>query len=251
LLMLNQLQHLETHGLLAMGLLGVAATSLFGFVRWEHRVAQPIVDLGLFRTGGFAALNLASILIYLTSFSVILFGPYYLVRVASLSVPMAGAVLAASFVGSIVASPLAGLIIERASAGRVAALGAFLGGAGLVLIGSWNPEASSQLASSQLIAMVGALVLQGFGVGLFQVAYMDIVMRTLPRRRRGVAGSIAMLSRSLGVVTGATVLTLVFHALEDLWPKDAFLSAFSATFWLAGIISGLAGLLVLLARNVR
>jgi MFS family permease len=251
LLMLNQLQHLETHGLLAMGLLGVAATSLFGFVRWEHRVAQPIVDLGLFRTGDFAALNLASILIYLTSFSVILFGPYYLVRVASLSVPVAGAVLAASFVGSIVASPLAGLIIERASAGRVAALGAFLGGAGLVLIGSWNPEASSQLASSQLIALVGALVLQGFGVGLFQVAYMDIVMRTLPRRRRGVAGSIAMLSRSLGIVTGATVLTLVFHALEDLWPKDAFLSAFSATFWLAGMISGLAGLLVLLARNVR
>jgi MFS family permease len=99
--------------------------------------------------------------------------------------------------------------------------------------------------------MVGALVLQGFGVGLFQVAYMDIVMRTLPRRRRGVAGSIAMLSRSLGVVTGATVLTLVFHALEGLWPKDAFLSAFSTTFWLAGMISGLAGLLVLLARKVR
>jgi MFS family permease len=159
---------------------------------------------------------------------------------------MAGTVLAASFVGSIVASPLAGLVIERVSAGRVAALGAFLGGAGLVLIGSWTPD-----ASCQLIAIAGALVLQGFGVGLFQVAYMEIVMRTLPRQHRGVAGSIAMLSRSLGVVTGATVLTLVFHALEDLWLKDAFLSAFSATFWLAGMISGLAGLLVVLARNVR
>ncbi len=246
LLMLNQLQHLDRHGLLAIGLLGAAAASLVGFVRWEHRVAQPIVNLDLLRTGGFAALNLASILVYLTSFSVLLFGPYYLIRVAGLSVPMAGAVLAASFVGSIVASPLAGLVIERVSAGRVAALGAFLGGAGLVLIGSWNPD-----ASCRLIAIVGALVLQGFGVGLFQVAYMDIVMRTLPRGHRGVAGSIAMLSRSLGVVTGATVLTLVFHALEGLWLKDAFLSAFSATFWLAGIISGLAGLLVVLARNVR
>src|SRR5712671_1684958 len=233
LLMLNQLQHLDRHGLLAIGLLGAAAASLVGFVRWEHRVAQPIV-------------NLDSILVYLTSFSVLLFGPYYLVRVAGLSVPMAGAVLAASFVGSIVASPLAGLVIERVPAGRVAALGAFLGGAGLVLIGSWPPD-----ASCRLIAIVGALVLQGFGVGLFQVAYMDIVMRTLPRGHRGVAGSIAMLSRSLGVVTGATVLTLVFHALEGLWLKDAFLSAFSATFWLAGIISGLAGLLVVLARNVR
>jgi MFS family permease len=246
LLMLNQLQHLDRHELLAIALLGTAAASLFGFVRWERRVAQPIVELDLFQAGGFAALNLASILIYLTSFSVLLFGPYYLVRVAGLSVPMAGTVLATSFAGSIAASPLAGSIIGRVSAGRVAALGAFLGGAGLVLIGSWNPD-----APNQLIAVVGALVLQGFGVGLFQVAYMDIVMRTLPRRHRGVAGSIAMLSRSLGVVTGATVLTLVFHAIEDFWPADAFLSAFSTTFWLAGIISGLAGLLVVLARSPR
>jgi predicted MFS family arabinose efflux permease len=161
--MFNQLQHLDRHGLLAIGLLGVAAASLVGFVRWEHRVAQPIVNLDLLRTGGFAALNLASILVYLTSFSVLLFGPYYLVRVAGLSVPMAGAVLAASFVGSIVASPLAGLVIERVSAGRVAALGAFLGGAGLVLIGSWTPD-----ACFRLIAIVGALMLQGFRVGLFR-----------------------------------------------------------------------------------
>jgi MFS family permease len=228
LLMLNQLQHLERHGLLAIGLLVTAGVSISGFIRWERRVAQPIVDLDLFRTGGFAALNLASILIYLTSFSVLLFGPYYLVRVAGLSVPLAGTVLAASFVGSIIASPLAGLIMERTSAGRVATLGAFLGGAGLVLIGSWNP------ASFQLIAILGALLLQGFGVGLFQVAYMDIVMRALPRRDRGVAGSIAMLSRSLGVVTGATVLTPAFNALEDLALKDALLSTVSGTFWRAG-----------------
>src|ERR1700736_226465 len=127
----DRVHPLDRHGWLEIGLLAAAAASLVGFVRWEHRVAQPIVNLDLLRTGGFAALNLASILVYLTSFSVLLFGPYYLIRVAGLSVPMAGTVLAASFVGSIVASPLAGLIIERVSAGRVAALGAFLGGAGL------------------------------------------------------------------------------------------------------------------------
>jgi EmrB/QacA subfamily drug resistance transporter len=247
LLMLNLLQNLEQHGLLAVGLLAAAAASIFGFILWEHRVAQPIVRLDLFRVDGFAAINCASILIYLTSFSVLLFGPYYLVQVSGLSAPMAGAVLAASFVGSIVASPLAGLIIERVSAGRVAAVGALLGGAGLVLIGNNDPD-----APRQLVTIMGALVLHGFGVGLFQVAYMDIVMRTLPQRHRGVAGSIAMLSRSLGVVAGATLLTLVFHAIEDLWPtRNAFLSAFHATFWLAGMLSALAGLLVMLTRRGR
>jgi EmrB/QacA subfamily drug resistance transporter len=240
LLMLNQVQHPDRHALVGIGLLGIAAASLFGFLRWEQRVAQPIVNLDFFRTAGFTALNLASVFIYLTSFSVLLFGPYYLVRFAGLSVPIAGAVLAVSFVGSIVASPLAGSLIERVSASHVAMLGGVLGGVGLALIGSWDPSASWPMA-----AILGALVLQGFGVGLFQVAYTDIVMQTLPRRHRGVAGAIAMLSRSLGVVVGATLLTLVFHAIESVVSRGAFLPGFRVTFWLAGTVSGLAGLLAL------
>jgi EmrB/QacA subfamily drug resistance transporter len=246
LLMLNQLQRLEQHELLAIGLLGAAAACLFGFIRWERGIAAPIVNLDFFRAGGFAAVNLASVLLYLTSFSVLLFGPYYLVNVAGMAAPMAGAMLAASFAGSIIASPLAGWIIERVPPGRVAPFGALLNGAGLALIGSWEPSHPAQTAT-----IAGALVLQGFGVGLFQVAYMDIVMRTLPQRHRGVAGSIAMLSRSLGVVMGATLLTLLFHAIADFWDENAFLPGFRSTFQLAGGVSALAGLLVWLPTSLR
>jgi EmrB/QacA subfamily drug resistance transporter len=252
LLTLNQLQLFEQHELLATALLGVAVGCLVGFVGWERRVAQPIVNLEFFQTRGFLAVNFASVLIYLTSFSVLLFGPYYLVRFAGLSVPLAGGVLAASFAGGIVASPLAGSLIERIPGRRVAAAGALLAAAGLVLMGSSDPG-----AAWQTVGLTGILILQGFGVGLFQVAYMDMVMRTLPRHHRGVAGSIAMLSRSLGVVTGATLLTLVFHAVEAFWlraghtPPTSFLSGYRAIFWLAGLVSGSAGLLVLWATERR
>jgi hypothetical protein len=73
------------------------------------------------------------------------------------------------------------------------------------------------------------------------------VMGTLPPQHRGVAGSLAMLTRTLGVVTGATLLTLVFHDLEGLFPEnggaaaDSFLSAFRAVFRLAGIASAVTG----------
>jgi MFS family permease len=246
LLTLNRLQHLQGQEFLAALLLAAATASLVGFFHWENRVAQPIVNLELFRTGGFAALNIASVLIYLTSFSVLLLGPYYLVRLTGLSAIIAGGVLGASFVGSLAASPVAGWAAERVPAHRVAVLGASLCAAGLVLIGSWRPG-----AAGQTITILGTLVLQGFGVGLFQVAYMDIVMRTLPRHHRGVAGSIAMLSRSVGVVTGATLLTLVFHTIEATrladgdMPAASFLTGFRATFWLAGVVAGFAGLLVL------
>jgi MFS family permease len=242
LLMINQLQYLETRGILAAGLVVIAGAGLFGFVRWEQRVPQPIVKPEFFRSGSFAAVNLASVAIYLTSFSVLLFGPYYLVRYTALPVPIAGGVLALPFLGNMIASPLAGFVLERVSADRVGALGAVLGGTGLALIGSSRPG-----TAGQAIVILAALLLQGFGVGLFQVAYMDIVMRTLPREHRGVAGSIAMLSRSLGTVTGATLLTLLFHTVEAFsGAGENFLRGFTATFLIAGAVSAGAGLLVLL-----
>ena len=252
LLTLNQLQHPGRQLFALIAFSGVAAASLFGFVRWERRVAQPIVNLDFFRTGGFAAINGASVSVYLTSFAVMLLAPYYLVRFTDLPLPLAGAVLAASSIGSIAASPLAGRLIERIPAAPVAALGAVLSGAGLFLIGGRGIGTASA-------SVVVPLALQGFGVGLFQVAYMDLVMGTLPPQHRGVAGSLAMLTRTLGIVIGATLLTLVFHSLQTSslayqgGAADGFLSAYRATFRLAGIVSAVTGFAVVYfaRRRVR
>ena len=252
LLTLNQLQHPGRQLLALIAFSGVAAASLFGFVRWERRVAQPIVNLDFFRTGGFAAINGASVSVYLTSFAVMLLAPYYLVRFTDLPLPLAGAVLATSSIGSIAASPLAGRLIERIPAAPVAALGAVLSGAGLFLIGGRGIGTASA-------SIVVPLALQGFGVGLFQVAYMDLVMGTLPPQHRGVAGSLAMLTRTLGIVIGATLLTLVFHSLQTSslayqgGAADGFLSAYRATFRLAGIVSAVTGFAVVYfaRRRVR
>jgi len=250
LLTLNRLQALERYAFPAMAFSAIALASLFGFVRWERRVAQPILNLDFFRIAGFAAVNCASVLIYLTSFSVLLFAPYFLVHFTDLALPLAGAVLALSFVGSMVASPLAGRIIERVPPRRVAALGAVLSGAGLFLIGGWEVAAPAA-------ALCIPLVVQGFGAGLFQVAYTDLVMTTLPPQHRGVAGSLAMLTRTLGVVTGATLLTLVFRELEASSLADGataaqgFLSAFRTTFRLTGVIAAVTGIAVVYRSRPR
>ncbi len=226
----------------------ISTALLFGFILRERRAAYPMINLDLFRITGFAAVNGASFLVYLTSFSVLLLVPYYLVRFTGLPLPLAGAVLAASFGGSIAASPVAGSLIGRLPAGCIAAFGAALSGIGLYLVGSWD-------AGSSWVVMVAPLVLQGFGVGLFQVAYIDLVMATLPPRHRGVAGSLAMLTRTLGVVTGAALLTLIFHAQEaaalagGTAPADGFMSAFRGTFRVAGVGAALAA--VMAASLVR
>ncbi|HEV2301343.1 MAG TPA: MFS transporter [Stellaceae bacterium] len=245
LLLLNQHDAMHRAGFAFLAVLGAVA-----FIRRERRVAAPIVNLEFFRHLGFAITNLANVVVNLAGFSVLLFGAYYLVRFTRLPLPEAGAVLAAAFVGMTAASPVAGRLVEPVGAGRLAALGAAFSAAGLLIVGFWNPA-----QSHRMIAIVPPLILQGFGLGLFQVAYMEIVMRTLPVGQRGVAGSLTMLTRTLGIVGGASTLTLVFHSFEAAaaargsGADASFLAAFHGTFRLAAAASAVVAVIAALQKD--
>ncbi len=252
LLFINQASRFGPQRWGALPLLIFAAASSFAFVRRETRFPAPIVNLKFFRNPAFATINSASVLVYLTSFSILLFVPYYLVGVLGLPLPWAGVILAASFAGTITASPAAGRLLEYVPANRIAFAGAVLGGMGLIAIG-WN--GGSALGPMPLL--LAALILQGFGVGLFQVAYMDVVLGTIPLHHRGVAGSVATLTRTLGTVSGATLLTVLFHAVETSAlgggqaVAAAFATAFRPTFQIAGVVSILSGLAALAVAERR
>ena len=240
---INALARLRDGDYLALALLPAASASLIAFVWWEGRAAQPIVRVELFRRASFAIVNLASASMYMVTFSVLLFAPYFLVRFTALPLPLAGAVLATGFVAMAAASPVAGALVGRLGAERVAPLGAISTGIGLVLVGGWQPDTPP-------LVMMLALGLHGLGLGFFQVAYMEIVIAASPLAHRGVAGSLSMLTRTIGTVTGAALLTLGFQAIASaaraggIDEAQAFLAAFHAMFRLAGIVAASTGLLV-------
>src|SRR5712691_8178572 len=243
LLAINALPRLRDGDYLVLVLVPAAAITLVAFVWWEGRTSQPVVRVELFRRASFAIVNLASCLMYLVTFSVLLFAPYFLVRYTALPLPLAGAVLATGFVAMAATSPLAGCLIARVGAERVAPLGALLTGAGLFLISTWQPDTAPVL-------MVLTLAVHGLGLGFFQVAYMEMVIAASPRAHRGVAGSLSMVTRTIGVVTAAALLTLGFQAIESAArgggaaEAQAFLTAFHGMFRLAGIVAASTGVLV-------
>jgi len=241
LLAFNTLPRLKDGDYLALLLLPVAAASLIAFVCWEARAAQPIVRIELFRNAPFALINLGWSLINLVAFSVMLIGPYFLVP--NLGLLKASLVLASGFITMAVASPAAGTVVARLGPRWMAPCGALLTGVGLFSVGSWQPDTSIDL-------MLLSLGLHGVGMGFFQVAYMELVMAALPLAQRGVAGSLSMLTRTIGTVTGAAVLMLGFQAIADAaraggaGEEQAFLDAFHAMFRIAGITAALIGVLV-------
>lgn len=238
ILAVNQARHAAGEGALLPIVLAVSAVACtIGFVLQERSAPEPILRPGLFRNLRFSVINLTNTLVNLVGFAVMFLVPYYLDRISSLPVVLAGAILASSPAGLVVAGPLGGRLLAYFAAPRIALAGALLVGTGLLAIGQWG-------SATPVAVMVPSLASVGFGLGLFQVAYMDIVTGTLPLRDRGVAGSLAMVTRTVGVVSGATCLTLLFAGYTPTGTgvdAAAFLTPFSNTFTTVG-----AGLLVFL-----
>jgi MFS family permease len=206
--------------------LAVAGFTLF--YRQERRVAKPIIDFSTFRNADFTVINVSNALVNLSAFSIMLLAPFYLSRIPGLSLPAAGFILAASPVGTIVAAPMAGRLARGQKPRLIALMGTALSGIGLFGI-------SLSDSTADIAILVLSMVIQGIGIGLFQVAYFDIVTATIPARNRGVAGALAMATRSIGTVTGATVLMLIFQGLQSSG-ANGFMAAFQVTFRIAAAI---------------
>ena len=235
LLALNQLQYIRERPLVFAAAALACVLATVGFVVQERRTQRPIIDLRFFRDFDFSLLNAGHAALSLAGFSVLLLVPFYLSRFGGLT--------------ALRDRPAARLLAcrhrRRGTARRTAdgavspRLLALLGAAGMaigqVLIGTAD-------ATPNIPVLAAAMVLQGFGVGLFQVAYFDIVTASIPRADRGVAGSLVMMTRTLGTVTGATVLMLLFQTWRDsrvgggAQEVPAFLAGFGFTFRLAAAL---------------
>lgn len=245
--LLLTLNRLRPPGLETLAFAILATLGFVLFYRQEHRAAKPIIDFSHFHNADFTVINISNVLINLSAFSIMLLAPFYLSRVSGLSLPFAGLILAASPAGTILAAPLAGWLATgkeaRAMAPRMIALaGTILSGAGLFGI-----SLSDRVANIPVLVL--SMVVQGIGLGLFQVAYLDIVTAAIPARNRGVAGALGMATRTIGTVTGATILMLIFQLLRPAGQED-FIGAFRTTFQIAAAIP--AALIVLeLTRHRR
>lgn len=235
LLALNRLPLLAVGNLTALALAAIAVLCFAGFLLQERRAAAPILHLEFFRDPGFAGLSAASVMVNLAGFAPLLLGPYYLLREARLPIAVAGTVLAVFPIGTMASSWLCGRLLGRISAARLALSGAGILGLGLALAARWGGHTA-------VTTVLATLFLQGFGLGFFQVAYLDLAAATLPREQRGVAGSLAMLGRTLGIVAGATLLMLAFHAVDTAarhagrTTADAFLAGFHGAFLGAALL---------------
>jgi EmrB/QacA subfamily drug resistance transporter len=191
------------------------------FIRHEAHCPEPVIDLSLFRQMAFTIANVAHVLANAASFTIFLLVPYYLLSYHHASAAVGGMLLAMAPLGTVFASPVSGWLLSRFAARHLSLCGLLLIAVGVWGISLWQ-------ASSPVLLIVSALLVQGGGMGLFQVANMDFVMGVVPRSHQGVAGSLTVLTRTIGVVGCATVGSLLLATLQTRYAIHLQASGMSA-----------------------
>ncbi len=138
-------------------------------------------------------------------FSIWLLAPFYLVAARGLDTSAAGVLFMLTPLGTALAAAPAGRLADRIGTRVLIAAGLALEALGLGLL-------SRADATTPIALLAAALFAAGFGLGLFQVPNMAVVMAAFPPAQQGAAGGLAFLARTLGTVAGVAVLAQLFGA---------------------------------------
>jgi len=207
-----------------------AATVAIAIAYRQHsrRSVEPIIDLALFRSIRFTAANLMNVVANATMFVGWLLGPTLLVDHMAMSTLPGGVVLAMSPTLMAAVSPLAGRWSDRWGPDGLVAVGLTVEAGGLVLLSRLDG------ASSPITAAV-AFGAVGLGLGLFNAPNMALVMSALPTDRQGVAGSLALVTRTVGIIIGVAGSSALF---DDLVGNRGFVAAWQVTSTANAAVAG-------------
>jgi len=184
---------------LAAGLIASAV-----FVRWELRVAEPLLDPRLFRLRAFSAGSLTITAQFLAAFGFFFIALQYLQFVIGYS-PLRAAVALLPL--PIVLIPLARrapLIAQRVGFRRLAPTGLLLMACGFVVISQVEVELTYWLFATGLVLFAAGMALAG-------TPATTAITASLPPSKQGVASAVNDTARELGSALGIAILGSVLN----------------------------------------
>jgi MFS transporter, DHA2 family, multidrug resistance protein len=214
---------------------GAGLACLAGFIWWQQRTPQPLMDLRLFANARFAAGAFAITLVFFVLFGALFAYTQILQVVLGHSALTAGlcAVPMAAALG--VCAPLSASLAGRVGAKVPVAGGLLVIAAGLGLLAAATP-------TSGLAHYAFALTLMGGGMGFAIAPATEAIMSSVPMAKAGVGSAVNDTTRELGGVLGVAVLGSVLASTyaAELRPAVAWLDPARAAAAEASITGAVA-----------
>ena len=181
--------------------LAVVAGVVIGalFVRRQRSLADPLIDLGLFRDPAFSASLAAYTLGTFVAFGAYVFIAQYLQLVLGLSPLVAGLWTVPSMLSFVAGSMIVPRIVRRVRPAYVMAGGLVLAALGFAVLAGVAGEA-------RLAVVVVASVMYSIGLSPVIVLATDLIVGSAPVERAGAASAISETSSELGGALGIAIL---------------------------------------------
>jgi MFS family permease len=175
------------------------------FIRAQRTLSRPFLPGAVATRRAFWRLQAAAVLIQFSSFALPLIAPFALLGALGQGALSSGALMSVWAVGTLAGSALMPRIIRGVGVARATQWSLWLASLGLFMVALWGQLPDLPWA-------VASLLVQGAALGLFQVGYGDQVIAALPAQARGVAGSLTMVTRTIGLVLGASLWIALLRA---------------------------------------
>jgi len=171
------------------------------FVRRQHRLADPLLDLRLFRSAAFTAALTTNLLSFFTGFGALLFIAQYLQLVLGLSPLAAGLWMLPSSAGSVLGAMLTPVLARRVRPAFVMAAGLVLAAVGLGLFTLLGPAGLALLVTGSVV----------FSLALAPVDTLatDLAVGAAPPERAGAASALTETAAEFGGALGIAVLGVI------------------------------------------
>ncbi|HEV3008240.1 MAG TPA: MFS transporter [Burkholderiales bacterium] len=239
------LKQAAQHGFSAFSILGICIgiTLAVVFVRRQHQLADPLIDLRLFRAPAFSASLAVYMLGTFVAFGIFVFMTQYLLLVLEMGPLEAGVWTVPFALGFIAGSMVAPRLVRRLRPADVMLGGLAIAALGYILITQVGRSSGPGL-------LVAGMVLQSIGLAPVFTLTNDLIMGSAPPERAGAASGISETSSELGGALGIALLgslaTAVYGAALDRTTVTQALELTAAIS--AVIVLGMAAVIVFLLR---
>ncbi|MGE0096408.1 MAG: MFS transporter, partial [Alphaproteobacteria bacterium] len=212
------LKDIAEHGMNWPAGLAIVAGLALGalFVRRQHKLADPLIDLRLFRTPAFSVSVGANLFGVFGAFGCYLLIGQYFQLVLGMTPLEAGLWTAPSGVTFIVGALLAPVLLRRFSPRQVMAGGAALAALGFAVL--------TLIEAGDLAVLMTGFILFCLGIAPLGALTTDLIVGSAPPERAGAAAAISETSSEFGGALGIAVL----GAIATAWYRGVMLDAMPA-----------------------
>jgi len=232
-----------------LGTLALAIITLGYFVLHELRIADPLLELRLFKNKNFLMTNLIMALVFFSFAGINYLLPFYLQYVKGYGVSDSGLILTALSAAMMVAGVISGMLYNRVGGRKLCIV------AGVLLVIGYFMMTLLRINTPTGFVTLTLLVL-GFSLGLMITPASNMIMNSVGKQYQGMVSSLTSLERFAPLTLGIAFANLVFmqgiaaiaghRGITDSAPAKIQLELMTAGFDLAFFASLVISVVILI-----